>query len=80
MDALAPGDLIELALDPDDEATYTQANEEIFRQSDALASADEERLALVVWNGESRGQGDVTEAFVNGSKQRNWPTCVFRPR
>lgn len=72
---LAVGDLIELRLDPNDAAAYEQANAEIFRQAEAIGSqASEEFMALIVWNGETRGECDVTETLLTAARHRGWPT------
>jgi hypothetical protein len=69
----ANGDLVELALDPDADATYLRANHEIFRDADILARASGDACrALVIWNGATRGSGDVTEAFLQESVRRGW--------
>ncbi len=69
----AKGDLVELALDANDDGTYVQANLEIFRDAETLArSTGEGCRALVVWNGVSRGTGDVTEAFLQEADRRGW--------
>jgi hypothetical protein len=70
---VATGDLIELQFDPDHATAYEQTNVEIFRQCETLASLDEECVALILWNGETRGKGDVTEAFLNEAERRRWP-------
>jgi hypothetical protein len=73
-DVDARKDLLELALDSKDPAAYRQANLEIFRQSEALARASGDRChALVAWDGAPRGPGDVTHAFLNEARRREWP-------
>jgi hypothetical protein len=76
--ALAPGDLIELQFDSDDETAYEQTNVEIFRQCGIVASLDESCVALILWNGETRGKGDVTEAFLDEADRRGWPTVQIQ--
>ena len=74
----ANGDLVELALDAEDDATYVQVNFEIFEDADTLArSTGEDRHALVVWNCTTRGPGDVTEAFLKEADRRGWSPEVI---
>jgi hypothetical protein len=71
----AAGDLIELQFSPEDDTAYEQTNLEIFRQAEHLASSAGDAIeALVVWNGETRGSGDVTQAFLEEARRRQWPT------
>jgi hypothetical protein len=60
------GDLIVLDRDRDDSGAYVAANEAIIAQ--ALLAADKavppaRRLAVIVWEGRSRGSNDVTDHF-----------------
>ena len=74
----ANGDLVELALDANDDATYVQTNVEIFRDAETLSrSTSEDCRALVVWNGRTRGTGDVTEAFLEEADRRGWSPEVI---
>lgn len=60
----AAGDLVEFAHDKDDEQTYFAGNRDILDQAQSLAQElKTDAAALVVWNGESRGQDDVTGHF-----------------
>lgn len=59
-------------LDPDDEATYLAGNEAILRVAEKLREPGEPAVAIVVWNGESRGPGDVTEAFLNSARAKGY--------
>jgi hypothetical protein len=77
-DVIARGDLVELALDAKDDATYRHANVEIFRQAEKLArSTGEDCRALVIWNRVTRGSGDVTEAFFEEAARRGWSPEVI---
>lgn len=70
----ACGDLVELALDPKQSGTYHEANAGIFREAEGLAGGHEDDIAaLVLWNGATRGTGDVTEAFLKDARRRGWP-------
>ena len=71
----AAGDLIELQFSPKDPTAYEQTNREIFRQAERLGIVPGDGFeALVVWNGETRGDEDVTQAFLAEARRRQWPT------
>ena len=59
------GDVITIASDAgDDEAAYLAASELILREAVRLAAEQHEPAsAIVVWEGRSRGAGDLTDAF-----------------
>ena len=70
----ATDDVVVLGLDEGDDATYAAANEAILDQAELLAAGDPSSvLAVVVWEGGSRGQGDLTEAFATAARARNHP-------
>jgi hypothetical protein len=55
----------------EDEESYFAANHDILDQAEELAEeAGQQVAALVVWNGESRGEEDVTGHFLEEAKQR----------
>ena len=65
------GDLVELNNGADDQHAYSAANLAIFEQASALATASQRRtIAAVVWNGLSRGDDDVTAAFLEEAQRR----------
>ena len=67
------GDLVELRLDADDAGTYLTTNSRIFDEADAVSGGSNAGCAaLVLWNGATRGTGDVTEAFLNQARARDW--------
>lgn len=67
------GDLVELRLDPDDAETYLKTNGRIFDEAEVVShGSDASFAALVLWDGATRGTGDVTEAFLNQARARNW--------
>ena len=77
-DVSASGDLVELALDAKDDATYEQTNVEIFRDAETLAQSTAETCrALVIWNRVTRGSGDVTESFLREAERRGWSPEVI---
>lgn len=54
-----------------DEESYFAANHDILDQAEELAEETGQQVAaLVVWNGESRGEEDVTGHFLVEAKQR----------
>jgi hypothetical protein len=61
---IPPG--IDAAADP-----YLAANGRILDEAQALArETRDDLLAILVWDGESRGEGDVTEAFAADARRR----------
>jgi hypothetical protein len=67
-------DLVDLGLDQADDATYAAANHAILAEAEALAGADPANLiAAIVWEGASRGEGDLTEAFATAARARGHP-------
>ena len=74
----AEGNLVELAFDANDDATFVRANLEIFRDAETLArSTGEDCRALMIWNGVPRGRGDVTHTFLNEADRRGWSPVVI---
>src|SRR6266851_3809431 len=64
-------DLITLAAATDDERAYEAANRAILDEAQSLGrAAGEEVRAVLVWDGRSRGSGDLTEAFGVAAKQQ----------
>src|SRR5215831_10079922 len=64
------GDLIVDDYDEDAES-YFAANHDILDQAEDLAEETGEQLsAVVVWNGQARGEEDVTKHFLEEAKQR----------
>ncbi len=54
-----------------DEESYFAANHDILDQAEELAEETGQQVAaLVVWNGESRGEEDVTSHFLEEARQR----------
>lgn len=67
----ASGDLVEFAHDKEDEQTYFTGNLDILDQAQSLArELKTDAVALVVWNGESRGADDVTGHFKQQAQAR----------
>ncbi len=69
-DARERGDLVLLGLPGDDERAYQRANDAILQQALALgASSRDQVAALLVWNGVSRGAGDMTASFGEAARR-----------
>ena len=70
----ANGDLVVLGLDEGDDAAYAVANEAILSEAEALAGGEPAQVvAIIVWEGRSRGAGDLTEAFATLARARGHP-------
>ena len=70
----ATGDVVMLGLDEGDDATYAAANHAILNEAEGLAGGDpSEVVAVIVWEGASRGEGDLTEAFATAARARGHP-------
>jgi hypothetical protein len=66
----AAGDLVVLQNVPEKEA-YAAANAAILDEALAIANAEHDRVeAVLIWDGESRGEGDMTESFGAEAKRR----------
>jgi hypothetical protein len=67
----ANNDLITLAASSDEQLAYEAANRAILDEVQALGGATREEVRVVlVWDGRSRGPGDLTEAFGVAAKQK----------
>jgi hypothetical protein len=63
--------VLNLQLDPEAPDVYTRANEAILEQALALAGgATAQVLAVIVWEGQARGDDDYTAAFATVATQR----------
>jgi hypothetical protein len=73
--AAASDDLLVLS-NPENDQGYKAANREILAQAQGLAiqTGDSHVVAMVVWDGKSRGEDDLTEDFLNEAHGRGWPT------
>jgi len=69
----ATGGLVDLDLPSGDDDSYIIANRAIIEESlDLSESTGEPIAAVLVWNGVSRGPGDVTNAFGDAARARGW--------
>lgn len=65
----AKHDLVSLNMDQDTEESYLQANQVILNEAISLAATSGDRvLAALVWNGISRSDNDITNAFGNTAR------------
>jgi len=70
----AADDVVILGLDQGDDAAYAAANEAILNEAEILAGADpSDVVAVVVWEGRSRGADDLTGAFATSARARGHP-------
>ena len=70
----AAGDVVVLGLDEGDDATYAAANDAILNEAEGLATGPPaDVVAVIVWEGGSRGEGDLTEAFATSARARDHP-------
>ncbi len=70
----AKGDVVVLDLDEGDDATYAAANDAILDEAETLAGGEPAQVvAIIVWEGGSRGEGDLTEAFATLARARGHP-------
>ena len=64
-------DTVVLPCDPHNPDAYAKANVAILAEAERLSGeAGEDILAIVVWDGKSRGQDDLTAAFLSEAKAR----------
>jgi hypothetical protein len=75
LDQLPSEDVVELNLQPGDKNAYAAANARILDEATAWAARSDRRtVAVVVWNGSSRGATDLTDAFRRLAIERNLQT------
>jgi hypothetical protein len=70
------GDLVQLELNAAIQSAYQQANRVILSEGEALFAQRDAaaRIAVIVWEGQSHGAGDLTEDFRVESIGRGWST------
>jgi hypothetical protein len=72
LEQLTDSDIVELNLQPGDKNAYVAANAKILDEATEWAASIKScALAVVVWNGFSRGPADVTAAFRRLAIDRN---------
>jgi hypothetical protein len=70
---LAKNDVVTLESVADDAAAYVAANTRILDEAQSAAATAEDVVAVLVWEGESRGEDDLTEAFGREARLRGLP-------
>ena len=74
VDAEQAGDLILLGYSKGDPAAYAAANQAILDEATTVAHSSGLPLAaVIVWDGKSRGQDDLTEQFQKDALKRQLP-------
>jgi predicted ArsR family transcriptional regulator len=66
-------DVVTLESVADDVAAYVAANTRILDEAQSAAATAEDIVAVLVWEGESRGEDDLTEAFGREARLRGLP-------
>lgn len=67
------GDLVDLKLDSEADESYVQANHAILQEALNLAGSSSDGVsAVLVWNGASRGESDITSAFGDAARALGW--------
>jgi hypothetical protein len=70
----AAGDVVMLGFDEGDDDAYAAANAAILDEAVNLAGTDPSQvMAVIVWEGASRGEGDLTAAFATAARARSHP-------
>lgn len=65
------GDLVVLSSHPKDQDAYAEVNAEILEQASRMTNSNaRDLLAVVVWDGKSRGPEDLTAAFLQEAELR----------
>ena len=81
-EAAARDDVIIVSDNADDEAAYTVANEKIVAEALSMARVYKEDVgqvrAVIVWNGVSRGNDDVTVQFAELAKRQGIQTMEIK--
>ncbi len=67
-------DIVVLPCDPTDADAYAAANAAILDEAERISREISEQVrAVVVWDGKSRGDDDLTAAFRDEAKRRGYP-------
>jgi hypothetical protein len=70
----AAGDVVVLGLEEAGDAAYAAANDAILSEAETLAGTDRSGVVgVIVWEGRSRGDGDLTEAFATSARAHGHP-------
>jgi hypothetical protein len=68
----ARGDVVTLAEDPGGDAAYAAVNKAILAEAERIAGGSVP-IALLIWDGVSRGDDDLTADLAIKARARNWP-------
>jgi hypothetical protein len=68
----ARGDVVTLAEDPGRDAAYAAVNRVMLAEAGRIAGASTP-LVLLIWDGVSRGNGDLTADLGIKARERSWP-------
>jgi hypothetical protein len=76
------GNLVVLESSGDEDAAITAANHRILIEAESLAGPDMQTtlVALIVWDGVSRGPDDKTAAFADEARDRGWQVAELSTR
>lgn len=77
-DARARGDLVVLSVPGEDDEAYAAATAAILDRAVALAGDPSRVVAVPVWEGTPRGEGDQTAAFANSARERGMEVSEVR--
>jgi hypothetical protein len=66
------GDVVTLAEDPGGDAAYAAVNRAILAEAGRIAGTSTP-LVLLIWDGTSRGEGDLTADLGIMARERSWP-------
>jgi hypothetical protein len=68
----ARGDVVTLAEDPSGDAAYAAVNRVILAEAGRIAGVSTP-IVLLIWDGISRGEGDLTAGLGILARERSWP-------
>jgi hypothetical protein len=68
------GDVVTLAEDPGGDAAYASVNRVIFAEAGRIAGVSTPHV-LLIWDGVSRGDGDLTADLGIRARERGWPVA-----
>ena len=77
---LSSGNVRILEYDPDEPDVFKKANINILNEAMSLSTRDNDVVAIIVWEGVSRGENDITELFHKEAKSMNLETVEILTR
>jgi hypothetical protein len=66
----AHGDIVTLRNESDEATAYAETNHAIFKEATDLSNGQEELVAVLVWDKQSRGSDDLTQGFADEATKR----------